>query len=241
MPLADAPLLVLGFEPFDTEWRNPSGEIARRLDGERVASLRVLGRVAPVSRAGVAQALAETLARPRLAAVVALGVFAATALVRVERLAVNRDDFRIADAAGAQPRGEPIVPGGPDAILTRAPVDDLVAAIRSAGVPARASDSAGSYLCNHLYYKLLYHLCDRSLHNPGEPGSPAEAPPAVFLHVPSLPEVVASSGSERASMALETSLRATRAALALLAETCGAATAAPGLPGSVGGGKRDEA
>lgn len=192
-------ILVSGFLPFGKDARNPSGEIARRLDGESIRDVRIESIVLPVERR---RAFPETLAaleRLRPEAVIGLGLASSSAVIRVERLARNVDDYPEPDMAGEQPRDEPIVPGGATTLSTNVATDALANAIRASGVPAAVSEDAGSYLCNHLFYRLLRHA-----------GGVTQIG---FLHVPSLPESVASRGADEPSMALETAERGVRAAL----------------------------
>lgn len=195
-------LLVTGFLPFAGDARNPSGEVAQAVEGRQVRGLRVRGAVLPVERKAASERLERLLAEERPRAVVALGQGSAP-LVHVERVAVNLLDFQLPDQAGDQPRGTPISRGAPDALFSTLPVDELVAAVRAAGVPCEASLSAGSYLCNMVFFELLEaaRATPRGTHR------------GVFVHLPPLPEVVAAAENERPSMALDTSLRAVDAIL----------------------------
>ena len=85
------------------------------------------------------------------------GQAAGRSAVTPERVAINVDDARIPDNAGQQPVDTPIVPGGPAAYFATVPVKDMVLAIREAGVPSELSNSAGTYVCNHLLYQVLHH------------------------------------------------------------------------------------
>ncbi len=201
-------ILITGFEPFADEPRNPSGEIALALDGGRVHGVAIRGLVLPVRRESAWPALSVALESHKPRTVIALGLATKRAVVCVEQVAVNIDDFRIADSDGVQPTGEPIVADGPDAYLSTLPVRELVAALRSEGIPARLSRSAGTYLCNHVFYRLLHEAA----HRPA-----AEWFEAVFVHVPPLPECVAASDNERASMDLPIVRRAVETLVGVIA------------------------
>ncbi len=179
-------VLVVGFEPFDGATVNPSGELARLLDGE----------VAPVDSARIGPWLESALARRRPAVVLGLGESRTSPLIRVERVAVNLLDFEIPDAGGAQPQEQPVVANGPPAYFSDLPVRAMRDAIRAAGLPAVLSVGAGTYLCNQFYYLVRHHGL-----------------PSTFLHLPSLPEQVAYERRPVASMELQAQLRAVRAAL----------------------------
>lgn len=201
-------VLVTGFEPFGNYAVNPSGMIAESLAGRVVSGLTVRSGVLPVVRGETGRRVIELIARHDPAAVVCFGQGSPrqTAL-RIERLATNVRDFPIADNAGHRPTGEPIVPGAPTAYLATLPVTAIRDRVRAAGVPCRLSNSAGTFLCNELLFTALQHLAGRP-----------SAPPAGFIHVPLLPEQVASLEQPGPSMALETMLRGAEAVLAAVAD-----------------------
>jgi pyroglutamyl-peptidase len=199
-----AVVLVTGFLPFGQESRNPSGEIADRLRGSRSRWCSIESTVLPVERERAFSSALLDLGRYRPSLVLALGVGSDRPVIGVERCARNLDDYRNPDEAGAHPRGEPIVPGAPATLRTTIPAEAVATAIRNCGVPALVSEDAGTFLCNHLYYRLLHHASTRSSE---------EAFRAIFLHLPPLPESVARRDEARASMSLETSERAVRAAV----------------------------
>src|SRR5690606_33164956 len=75
-----------------------------------------------------------------------------------ERIAINVDDARIPDNAGASPVDEPVVPDGPAAYFATLPIKAIVEAMRKAGIPAAVSQTAGTYVCNHVFYGLMHAL-----------------------------------------------------------------------------------
>jgi pyroglutamyl-peptidase len=91
----------------------------------------------------------------------------------VERVAINVDDARVEDNAGSRPIDEPIAVTGPAAYFSTLPIKAMVQAIRAAGVPAEVSNSAGTFVCNHLMYGVLHYVA-----------SMAPATRAGFIHVP---------------------------------------------------------
>ncbi len=202
-------LLLTGFEPFGGDGRNPAGEIAAGLDGTVAGGCRVRGLVVPVAAEAAMDAVAGEMKKMKggsVAGVLAVGV-SRRAVVSVEVVAVNRADYRMPDNHGVVKTAQRLVPRAPDAWQTAVDVGGLVQALRGAGVPAEASLSAGSYVCNDFYFRLLHR------HGPGVKGGV----PVAFLHIPRLPEMVAAAGSSDASMALETSRRAVEVALHFLA------------------------
>lgn len=171
-------VLLTGFEPFGGDPHNVSAEIARELHGRRHGRDRVVGAVLPCVFGGCVEELARLLERHRPVAVVALGVAAGRASVTPERVAINVDDARIPDNAGRQPVDMPIEPGGPAACWSTLPLKAIVGALAAEGIPAEVSNSAGTFVCNHLFYGLM-----RTLVQPVWRGVPGG-----FIHVPCRPE-----------------------------------------------------
>jgi pyroglutamyl-peptidase len=158
----DPVVLVTGFEPFGGEAMNPSWEVCERLP-RVIAGLRVeILRVPCVFRRSI-EAVGEAVERMRPALVICLGLAPGRTHVGVERIAINVDDARIADNAGGRPIDEPIAAEGPPAYFATLPVKAMVAALRRAGVPAEVSNSAGTYVCNHLMYGVLHFLAARGM------------------------------------------------------------------------------
>jgi len=190
-------VLITGFEPFAGEAVNPSWEVARALDGRRIAGHRLVARQLPCSFAGALVALDQALhglpTPPRL--VLALGLAGNRSAVSIERIAINVIDARIADNAGAQPVDEPVVLGGPAAYFSRLPIKAIAAGLQQAGLPAEISQTAGTFVCNQVFYGLLHRL---------------QLMPALrggFIHLPPLPEQAARHPGSR-SLALDEQVRA---------------------------------
>ncbi|VXB50576.1 pyroglutamyl-peptidase I [Citricoccus sp. K5] len=168
-----APLLLTGFEPFAGDGHNPSWpaaqEAARRLRDRGVEAVAVR---LPCSFAGSTEALERALAEHRPGTVIACGLAGGRTRVAVERVAVNLQDARIPDNAGAQPAGRAVDDAGPAAYFSTLPVKRIVAALREAEIPAELSLSAGSFVCNHLFYTLMARAETSSVRTAG------------FIHVP---------------------------------------------------------
>lgn len=198
-------ILVVGFEPFGGETLNPALEAARRLDGRRFGSCEIVARTLPVVRGACLEGLAALIGELDPAVIVALGQAAGRMEITPERVAINVDDYRIADNAGGQPVDEPVVREGPVAYWSTLPIKAMVGAMLAAGVPAKVSNSAGTFVCNHLFYGLMHHLAAEGGIRRGG-----------FIHVPYLPEQAARLGGQP-SMALETVIRGLEAAMAAIA------------------------
>lgn len=199
-------ILLTGFDAFGGDVVNPSAALARSLEGEIVAGMRIVVEQLPCEFASSTRRLFDALDRwsPRL--VLAIGQAGGRADLSFERVAINLIDARIPDNAGAQPIDEAVVPGGPAACFTTLPIKRMVAAVRRIGVPASVSYSAGTFVCNQIFYALQHRLARYSAHIPGG-----------FMHVPLLPEQAARRAATGqtivASMALEQMVLGTRAAL----------------------------
>ncbi|MFM1748010.1 MAG: pyroglutamyl-peptidase [Verrucomicrobiota bacterium] len=172
-------VLLTGFEPFGGAARNPSGEIALAWDGREVAGARIVGAVLPCVFGSARRELDLLLRRHRPAVVLCLGVAAGRAAITPERVAINVDDARIPDNAGRRPIDLPIVRGGPVAYWSTLPIKAIVAELRSRGIPAEVSQTAGTFLCNHVFYALMHAVRRR------------RGVKAGFVHVPAMSEAAA--------------------------------------------------
>lgn len=163
-------VLISAFEPFGGRQVNASWELARSLP-ERLGRHTVRAVSLPVVYGDSWPVLGRAVAEFRPDAVIALGEAPGKDL-RLELVAVNlRDGGK--DNSGLKAEGEPLAGGGPAAHLSTLPLERLAAALRRARVPARASLSAGSYLCNETFYYLMQYASAR----PFRGG-------AGFIHVP---------------------------------------------------------
>lgn len=170
-------VLVLGFEPFAGETVNPSAEIAHLLDGQTIGSHQVVSSVLPVSFADAPTRLAEYLDRYHPELVIALGQAGGRKQISFERVAINLIDARIADNAGLQPIDVEILRGGPGAYFSTLPLKAMHAQLQALGVPSALSLSAGTFVCNQVFYWLAHLLASE---HPQARGG--------FVHVPWLPE-----------------------------------------------------
>ena len=171
-------VLLTGFEPFGGDALNPSGEIARQLDGAEIAGHQVRGAVLPCVFGESAAELKRLIRRHSPTLVICLGLANGRAEITPERVAINVDDARIPDNAGRQPVDRAVVKGGPAAYWSTLPIKAIVAALRRNGLPAAVSQTAGTFVCNHAFYSLMHALArKRSTVRGG------------FIHLPSQPEL----------------------------------------------------
>jgi pyroglutamyl-peptidase len=194
-------VLVTGFEPFGGEQVNPSWEVARALHGERIAGATVSALCLPCRFGESGEVLARALAQTPVAVVIALGQASSRCDMSVERIAINIDDAPMPDNAGAQPADQPAVPGAPAAYFSSLPIKRIVAAMRAEGVPASVSQTAGTFVCNHLFFRLAHLIATR---HPQLRGG--------FIHMPMLPEQAA-AWTGTACLSLDTMVRGVRAAI----------------------------
>ncbi len=168
-------ILLTGFEPFGGDSVNPSWLVAQALHGQRIDGATVHALQLPCVFGHALVVLQDALRHQRPQLVLALGLAAGRAELSVERVAINVDDARIADNAGAQPIDQPVVARAPAAYFSNLPIKAMVHEMEAAGVPAAISQTAGTFVCNHVFYGLMHLLRRRR----GVRGG--------FMHVPLLP------------------------------------------------------
>jgi pyroglutamyl-peptidase len=199
-------ILLTGFDPFGGEKINPSWEAARALHGRRIGGYRVVARQIPTEFAASLRLLRAALRETAPAIVLGVGQAGGRAQLSLERVAINLQDARIPDNAGAQPIDEPVIAGAPAAYFSTLPLKAMLAALHDAGMPAAISHTAGTYVCNHLAYAMLHWTARKRGVRAG------------FIHIPWLP-VQAASRHGAASMALEEMVRGLEIALKVAAVT----------------------
>ncbi|MCS7078948.1 MAG: pyroglutamyl-peptidase I [Chloracidobacterium sp.] len=171
-------LLVTGFEPFATFSVNPTQTLALTADAPEGVHLTRL--ILPVVAGECAARLLRAIEDEQPTAVVSLGLAAGRKAVSLERIAVNCDDFQTPDNAGNLRRDALIAPNGPPALWTTLPIRRMEAALQNERIPVEISYSAGTYVCNHLFYAVQYELLRRGV--PCRYG---------FVHLPPTPDMEA--------------------------------------------------
>lgn len=196
-------ILITGFESFGGQRLNPSLEVARTLNGQVIEGAQVIGLELPCVFDQALEVLRSALAQLQPSVVLALGQAEGRCDISFERVAINVNDARIADNAGAQPVDSPVMPGQANALFSTLPIKRLVAGLRAAGLPASVSSSAGTFVCNHVFYGLQQALEGQGVRSG-------------FVHLPLLPAQAATwSGPSMPSMALELQVQGIRLAAAL--------------------------
>jgi pyroglutamyl-peptidase len=196
-PVSMPTVLVTGFDPFGEAIVNPSWLAAQALHGRVIAGHRMVAALLPTCFGESVLRLDAALLRhaPRL--VLCLGLAGGRTALSLERVAINVDDARIPDNAGAQPVDTPVVAGGPAAYFGTLPIKAMLQALLRAGVRAEVSQTAGTFVCNHVFYGLMHRLAQPRWQ--GVRGG--------LAHLPWLP------GQGRPSMPLETMVGALAMAL----------------------------
>jgi len=193
-------VLLTGFEPFNKEPINPAWETVRALDGWGEGDFHVVARQLPCVFGDANAAMAALMDELHPALVIAVGQAGGRVDLSVERVAINVDDAPIKDNAEQQLVDEPIVRGGPAAYFSTLPIKAIVAALRAAGLPASVSQTAGTFVCNHVFYGLMHAVAGRDDVKAG------------FIHIPYLPEQAARHPGA-ASMSLEQMIEGIRVAI----------------------------
>jgi pyroglutamyl-peptidase len=216
LPAMTHHVLLTGFEPFDQDPLNPSWEVARALDRWQPA---VMGRAGDAFEVRAAQLpcvfgdavvrLQATIAQWQPVLVICLGLAGGRSEITPERVAINVDDARIPDNAGRQPVDTAVQLQGPTAYFSTLPIKAMVRNLRTEGIPASVSNTAGTFVCNHVFYALMHHLAQATTKD-GRPQ--AREARGGFIHVPALPELAARHPG-MPSMALATQVRGLQVAI----------------------------
>jgi pyroglutamyl-peptidase len=190
-------LLLTGYEPFDGARVNPSGEVARRLDGARIGDATVVGRVLPVSFDRLPALIAALIEATKPDVLLGMGLASGEPMIRLEQFAINRAHCERGDNDGAAPINRALDADGPAARIATLPLGPIVDRLRAADIPARLSFHAGTHCCNLWLYHALGAL-ERA----------GRALPCAFIHLPCLPEQTLDA--QLASMPLEMMVDAVR-------------------------------
>lgn len=197
-------LLLTAFDPFGGAAINPALEAVKGVP-EKIGNVEVIKLTVPTVFHKSVDLTVQAIDTHRPDAVLCIGQAGGRYELTPERVAINLDDARIPDNAGSQPIDVPICPNGPAAYFSTLPIKAMASAIREAGLPASVSNTAGTFVCNHLMYGVLHHL---AVHQPGTK--------AGFLHVPFAPCQV--TGRPAPSMSIPDITRGIEAAVRAIGE-----------------------
>jgi pyroglutamyl-peptidase len=185
-------VLLTGFEPFNGATINPAWEAVRSLEGWQGDSFQVEVRQLPCVFGDAIEDLTALIDELHPDVVIAVGQAGGRPDISVERVAINVDDASILDNGGQQPVDTVIAADGPAAYFSTLPIKAIVHALRERGLVAGVSQTAGTFVCNHVFYGLMHHAAGQ-----------AQPIKAGFIHVPFLPEQAAARPDAPPSMALE--------------------------------------
>lgn len=176
-------LLLTGFEPFLTYKVNPTKEIVEHLSQARIGEYVIHSMILPVDFKEAGNVLMDKINKLKPDAIVSLGLAGDRPQITPERIAINVSDGR-KDNRGYKPVDETIIANGPDGYFTTLPIRKMVEALENAGLPAKISNTAGAYVCNHVMYRALYYANQQ------------ETPiPSGFIHIPASHELAMTQGN----------------------------------------------
>ena len=171
-------VLVTGFEPFDKEKINPAWEAVKLLP-EELNGCKIIKLELPTVFKKSSEKLIEKIQSVEPNVVICVGQAGGRYDFCLERVGINIDDGRIPDNAGYQPQDEPIAANGPVAYFSTLPIKEIVKNLKENLIPSIVSNTAGTYVCNHIMYSLLHYISQNNLDIKGG-----------FIHVPYIPEQV---------------------------------------------------
>ena len=169
-------ILVTGFDPFGGEPVNPAIETVKRLP-DVIAGAEIVKLEIPTVCHQSLRVIDEAIAGYDPDVVLSVGQAGGRPDITVERVGINVDDCRIPDNAGNQIVDEPIYADGPAAYFVTVPIKAMVQRIRERNIPASVSNTAGTFVCNHVTYGVCHLL---AVKYPGKRSG--------FIHIPFLPQ-----------------------------------------------------
>ena len=172
-------VLLTGFDAFGGDAINPSWLAVRALHGRQIAGHTVVGAQLPTVFGEALRELHVLLVKHQPALVICVGQAGGRSALSLERIAINVDDAPIPDNAGAQPIDAPVAPGAPAAYFSTLPIKAMLAALQREGLSAEVSQTAGTFVCNHVFYGLMHTIAANPELRHTRGG---------FVHVPWLPE-----------------------------------------------------
>lgn len=198
-------ILVTGFDPFGGEKINPALEVIKLLPDNILGNEIKVLEIPTVWRESVKK-IEEEIKNFEPDFILSIGQAGGRTDISIERVAINIDDYRIEDNAGNQPIDEKIFEDGENAYFSTLPIKAIQNEILKNKIPASISNTAGTFVCNHVFYGVRY-LIEKKYKNIK----------SGFIHIPYLPEQVLNK-SDTGSMSLETILKAIQIAIQVIFE-----------------------
>lgn len=171
-------VLITGFDPFGGEKINPAWEAVKGMK-DRIGEIEIIKLEIPTVFHKATKVLIEGAKACNPDVIIAIGQAGGRYDITPERVAINIDDARIKDNDGAQPIDVKIYEDGENAYFTNLPIKAMVEAMKKEGIPASVSNTAGTFVCNHIMYSIMYHITKNKIAKKGG-----------FIHVPYIPEQV---------------------------------------------------
>lgn len=198
-------ILVTGFDPFGGEPINPAIETVKRLP-DTIAGAEIIKLEIPTVCHKSLKVIDEAIAKYNPDAVLSIGQAGGRPDITVERVGINVDDCRIPDNEGNQIIDEPVYADGPDAYFVTVPIKAMVQSIQNQGIPASVSNTAGTFVCNHVTYGVCHLIATKY---PGKRSG--------FIHIPFLPQQVTDK-KNMPSMSQDLIVKAIEAAIEAIVE-----------------------
>lgn len=173
-------VLITGFDPFGGESINPALEAVKMIP-ENIEGAEVIKLEIPTVFRKSLEKIEEKINELNPDVVISIGQAGGRFGITPERVAINMDDARIKDNEGNQPIDIPIYEDGESAYFSNLPIKAMVKEMLDNGIPASVSNTAGTFVCNHVMYGVL-HLVNKKYKNIR----------AGFIHVPYIPAQVVS-------------------------------------------------
>lgn len=199
-------ILVTGFDPFGGETINPAIETVKRLP-DSIAGAEIIKLEIPTVFYKSLQMIDEAIAKYNPDVVLSIGQAGGRTDITVERVGINVDDCRIPDNEGNQIIDGSIYLEGPDAYFVTVPIKAMVQRIQSRNIPASVSNTAGTFVCNHVTYGVCHLIATKY---PGKRSG--------FIHIPFLPQQVTDK-KNMPSMSQDLMVEAIEAAIEVIVET----------------------
>jgi pyroglutamyl-peptidase len=150
-------ILVTGFEPFGEHKDNVTEKLIAALP-KKIGVVNIVTQVLPVVYYRSSQILTKKIQLHNPSAVISLGLAAGSSKIQIETSAQNKNSARIPDNKGNAPMDEPVIQDGEDFFPSNLPIALLYHSLKHAGYPVALSQSAGTYVCNHVFYHLMNHV-----------------------------------------------------------------------------------
>ncbi|MDO9087595.1 MAG: pyroglutamyl-peptidase I [Anaerolineaceae bacterium] len=198
-------IILTGFEPFNGSKVNPSAEVVNRITHGLFPEHKLIRRVLPVDSVVAIDWMKRVILDQQPDIIIMLGEASLRPVVSIEKIAVNWMDFQIPDNSGNQLFDTSVVKEGTDGLFSTLPVSEIFSALKTVGIPAEISLTAGAFLCNQLFYTGLFY--SKFFEKKNQCG---------FIHLPPLPEQIVEKDAASPSMHIELSLKAIEIAI----QTC---------------------